>query len=382
MSRSNFGHVQYVSRGKYRVFWDDAAKPDGSRHQRSKTITGTRDDAEVFLARVRAGIEGIDGGVTFNTFWALVVEPTFGDLASKTVSGYRRVWSKELAARIGSMQVSKLTWRTANTVIGDINAPSVQRAAHRLLKKVCNMAIDEQLLGINPVNRNIRMKRQKRREKTMVEAHDMVRFLASIKGSRYEALTVLEIGGGMRHEEASPILAEDVSRLSIDGRTYAAINIKRALVTVDGRKELKDTKNGFSEREAVLGEPFASRILAIAENTEGPLVPGCSPAGDEPNESWFANPTHVTRNWHKWCDRNGIDYVRFGDMRTVYSILHGEAGSLDSLVSLSMGHSDNTTRGRNYQRSTRRGMVLIADTLTDYLTESAPCYDSLQEDFA
>lgn len=38
----------------------------------------------------------------------------------------------------------------------------------------------------------------------------------------------------------------------------------------------------------------------------------------------------------------------------------------------SMGHSDGTTRGKNYQRITRKALCAIADKLTDHIaSESA-----------
>lgn len=384
MSRSNFGHIQRIAKDKYRIYWDDPPKPDGSRNQRSPTIVGTRDDAELALARARVGLYGVESSITYDEYWTTVVQPSFAGLAAKTVSGYERVWWVELSPRIGRIRVSKTTRRLVVSVIGDISAPSVQRAAHRVWKKVCNMAMaeDEPLLQVNPVDRNVRMKPQRKRKKGEVDAEAMMRYLAAVRGTRYEALVLQEIGGGLRHEEASAVCKADVARLEDRGRLYAAVDVNKALVTVDGRKLLKSTKNEPSERTAIIGEPFASSLLAIAEAAPGPaLMPGRSPDGETTNETWFANPMHVSRNWSKWCDRNGIDYVRFGDMRTIYSDLHAEAGSLDSLVALSMGHSDGTTRGRNYQRNTRRGMQLIADSLTDYLVESAPCHELWDDGF-
>ncbi len=211
MSRSNFGHIQRVSKGKYRIYWDGPPKPDGRRNQRSRTVDGTRDDAEVELARIRAGMKGAPRSATLHDYWLLSVEPTLCALEPKTAHEYRRLWAREIEPRLGGVRVDALTQTAAQAAIGAVGSPSAQRSTAALLKKVCNMAI--------------------------------------------------------------------------------------------------------------------------------------------------------------------------GDMRTVYSTLHGEAGSPDSLVSLSMGHSDGTTRGRNYQKHTRRGMALIADCLTDYLLESAPCYEMLRKMF-
>lgn len=382
MSRSNFGHIQRVSKGKYRIYWDGPPKPDGGRNQRSRTVNGTRDDAEVELARIRVGAKGAPRSATLRDYWLVSVEPTLCALEPKTAHEYRRLWAREIEPRLGGVRVDALTQTAAQAAIGAVGSPSVQRSAAALLKKVCNMAMGDMLLDRNPVTRALRMKRAKPRGKTMVEARDMPGYLASLSGTRYLGLAALEVGGGLRHEEAVAVTGSDVSPFEDGGRLYAAVQVRRALVTVNGRKLLKDTKNGFSEREAVLGEPFASLVLGFAGGKDAALLPGPRPEGSAPNETWFANPATVTHNWRDWCGAHDVPYVRFGDMRTVYSTLHGEAGSPDSLVSLSMGHSDGTTRGRNYQKHTRRGMVLIADCLTDYLFESAPCYEMLHRMFA
>lgn len=164
MSRSNFGHIQRVSKGKYRIYWDGPPKPDGRRNQRSRTVDGTRDDAEVELARPHPG-----------------------------------------------------------------------------------------------------------RDEGRAPVGDAARLLAAVGG-------------------ADPV------------------------------------------------RPGAQ---------DGARVPQALGEGDR---------------------------AQAGGVR-----VDAEAGSPDSLVSLSMGHSDGTTRGRNYQKHTRRGMALVADCLTDYLLESAPCYEMLRK---
>lgn len=61
-----------------------------------------------------------------------VVEPTLPDLASKTRSGYERVWNRELKPRIGADAVTATSYQRACRVIADIEAPSAQRAAKAL----------------------------------------------------------------------------------------------------------------------------------------------------------------------------------------------------------------------------------------------------------
>ena len=136
-------------------------------------------------------------------------------------------------------------------------------------------------------------------------------------------------------------------------------------MTYSDGKVLKETKNGFSEREVVVGEPFRARILELSEGSGIALSSGGGSPGDP--ASYYTSPQTACRNYRGWCERHGVPYVAPKNLRSSYATLHGEAGSLDSLVSGSMGHSDGTTRGRHYQAVTRRGLALIADNLAEHL---------------
>lgn len=367
--RRRWGHIQTVVPGaKYRIFWPAKSK-DGSRKQPSRIVYGTYKDADAELTRIEVAKTGVvDQDIKYDMYWAAIVWPSCCDLEEKTKHGYNRVWTKELEPRIGHIRVSDTTYRLVCAVIADIDAPSVQRAAHALWKKICNMAMHDYLLDRNPVDRTVRMKPKNKRVKTDLTAEGLMELTQALEGSRYQKLVIFEAVGGFRHEEACPIMDEDISEMELDGKRYACVEISRALVTVEGKRVLKGTKNEGSMRSQLFAEPFASILLD--DRKPGALFPGKSPKGNEINESWFANPQHLSRNWRKWCERNGREYIRFADMRTIYSDRHAEAGSLDSLVQLSMGHDDGSTRGRNYQKMTFKMKALIASNLADYLVDS------------
>jgi len=368
--RRRWGHIQTVTPGeKYRIFWPCDKSKDGGRKQPSRVVYGTRKDAETELEKIRVINTGVvDRDIKYDMYWAAVVWPSCSDLEEKTKHGYNRVWTKELEPRIGHISFAFTTYRLVCAVIADIDAPSVQRAAHALWKKICNMAIHDRLIADNPVDRTVRMKKRNKRVKTDIAAEDMLELIYALKETRYQKLVILEAVGGFRHEEACAILDDDISEMELDGKRYACVEISRALVTVAGRRVLKGTKTEGSMRSQLFAEPFASILLD--DRKPGALFPGKSPKDEEINESWFANPQHVSRNWRKWCERHGRDYIRFADMRTIYSDRHSEAGSLDSLVQMSMGHDDGTTRGRNYQRMSLKMLAIIASNLAEYLAES------------
>lgn len=377
--RRRWGSIETVVPGEvYRIRWPNGHKPSGDRDRPGQMVYGTWNDAAIELERIHIALTGVvDSDITYDMYWRAVVWPSCEGLESKTKSGYERVYVKELSPQIGADRVCDTTYRRASAVLGGIEAPSVQRAAHALWKKMCNMAIHDKLLQANPIDRTIPLKPKNEREKGTVEASDVFGLLSALGTSRYWRMVLLECVGGFRHEEAMPVCGFDISEYR-DPRTrgrYACVAIERALVSVDGRKELKGPKTERSRRLQLFAEPFASMLLSL--QGEGPLFPGRRPEGDDPNETWFANPTHITRNWRKWCERNGWEYIRPADMRTVYSDWHAEAESLDSIVQLSMGHDDGSTRGRNYQRLSLKVLAMIADNLAEYLISAAPCSDLL-----
>lgn len=366
MARSLFGSIDYLGPDRYRIRWTDEGR------RRSKTVRGTRDDAEAMLAAAmlrRGRVEDMP----WRSFWAAAVTPTFAGLAEKTVSGYERVWRVELEPRIGSKMVGATNWRQVEAVLSDIRATSVQRSAMRLWRKMCNLAVRDGLLDRNPVDRSIRLAPHVKRRKVLIAADEVGPWMEAVRGIKYEPVFLLEVGGGLRHEEACAMVWENVEAFEAYGRAYVAAKVERGLVTVDGRKVLKGVKNEFSVREVVLGEPFASRLAELHQGT-GPVCPGTWPRVEVPyTERSFASPSTITHNWRTWCGKHGMPYVRPGDMRSAFATLHGEAGTPDSLVSMAMGHADGgSTKARSYQQRTRRGMIVAADSLTDYLKESDP----------
>ncbi len=150
------------------------------------------------------------------------------------------------------------------------------------------------------------------------------------------------------------------------GREYALLSVSDTIVSAAGGAVLQrgETKTELSNRLMVVGAPFAPRLLELANGRSGPMV--ASPSSD----SGHTSPMTMAHNWAAWCERHGIDRVRLGDMRTCWSTMHAEAGSPDSLVSLAMGHSDGTTRGSHYLRSTMRSLARLADSLSDAIEDA------------
>lgn len=298
----------------------------------------------------------------WRTFWARSVEPQIGRLSERTRDEYRRLWRRDLRPLIGSMEVSKTDWRAANAALTSIESPTVQRHAGALLRKICNMAVREGLLKENPV-KAIQYAPHRKKRRALVDSLHVHRFIEGIKGIKYEPLLLLELGAGLRVEEACALTWEDLSELEFLGRRYCAVNVDKALVLVRGGTLLKCTKNSTSERTAICGEPFASRVIALREGKSGPLVA---------NGGAYTSPSTITHNWRAWCRDKGVEYVTPKDLRASYATIMGEAGAQDSVVSGNMGHADATTKAQNYQAVTIAAKCRAADCLAEWLRQLAP----------
>lgn len=337
MTRSRFGSIQRLSPGRYRVFWTEAGV------RRSKVVHGDRDAAEAYLAHMRLGDGNVDD-MPWAEYYGKAVVPTYEGLAVKTVADYERLWKRELAPRIGTRLVSTTDWRLVERVIGKVDSPSVQRHVFRLWRKMCNLAVRDGLLDRNPCDRSIRMKREKRREKRLYAADEVMPLVRALDGTMLQRLVVMELCAGLRHEEACAMTGADVSME--DGR--AVLRVSKAVVYQDGRLHRKETKTAFSDREVALSGHLARIFASCVWPTSTQL------------------PTTATHTWREWCENHGVEYVRFGDMRSNFATLACECCD-SSLVSLALGHGDGTTRGRHYQQSTRRGVEIVADAFADYV---------------
>lgn len=368
--RSAKGHMKQLGPGRWWVGKEGAPDPvTGKRTQPGFVVRGSRVDAAVALAAYIG--EGLPRDTTWNAFYAQVVEPTFVNLSKRTASDYRRLWEVELKHRIGNERVADMDWQRANEVLTDISAPTVQRYAGRFLKKMCNMAIRDRahLLVVNPVDKTIQYAPHRKRQKVLVEADGVFKFLENIQGIKYEPLILCELGAGCRPEEARALLWEDVSAYDFKGVTYCVLSIGKALTVVDHAPYLKDTKNEPSARDAVMGEPFASRMLVLSEWKNGPLVPSGAPYDESKPEAWYTSPTTIAHNWKQWCKRHKVEHVTEENMRSSYASMMGEAMVPDSVVAGNMGHTDGTTKSKHYQRVTMRAKCMAADMLAESLED-------------
>lgn len=356
-NKTRWGHIEELSDDKFRIHWDDGYDSNGKRRKHSRTIYGTWEDAEYELAKEYIRRGGTFPDMTYEQLWDGIVEPSFEkrELAVRTIQGDKRVWNKELKHRIGKDIVRDTTPRRVESVLDEIKSAWVQRSTFSLWRKMINLAIHEGLDMRNPCTRYVCRKKAVPEQRPLLEAHEVMEWMENLDGFMYESIVLILAGSGMRVEEACALTIDDIE---ISDR-YLYITLNKALVSTPHGSILKGMKTDdrFAIRTLAIGEPFASRIAELLPN-EGIIL------SSKRSDNGYLNPNNFSRGYKKWCEAKKMKYVNAGKLRKSWSVMQGEAGSLDSLVSLAMGHSDGSTRGRNYQQLTRSAAVGLADALT------------------
>lgn len=358
--KSAFGSIEKRGHNVYRIKWTDR------EGRKSETVHGTRYAAQKRLSEIQLGIYGGKGYTTYYEYWDAVVEPSLAVLSGNTQHEYRTSWRRYLEPNVGNMAMAETTWKTVEDVIASIDSTSGQRKCYRFWRKMLNMAIRDRRdtnVTSNPCDRSIHMRQHVKREKVLLESQEVVPWMRSICGIKYEALLLILSGSGMRPGEAIGLTWDKIEPVEILGTMYAKVRIDSTVTLVDNKKEEKETKNAVSTRTVLIGEPWASRILELRQ--DGYLVQNA--------QKQATSPATIAHNYKDWCDTHKVKHVTMENLRTSYSTMCGEAGCVDSLVDFQMGHAGASTRAKHYQLSTLKGLALVADTLFEYLWSVSPC---------
>lgn len=338
-----FGHVR--KRGNsYRAYWREYGK------QKCKTFS-TSEDAFDHLARMRLHQGQVDFAVTYNQYYTGVLKPSIKDLSPRTKADYEYYWNK-MKPFIGRIKISSTDWRLIQNTIDNFDNPEAQRKIFNIWKKMLNFAVRDGLLLKNPCNDQIQRKQIIRKPKKIWNKEELCEMLIKLDGTRYALPVLLECCCGLRHEEFCGINTPDINF----DNGWPIISINKAVTSVNGKKVIKDTKTLTSTREVVLHKRFTDYLNA---NTQGLQY--------KRSLQDYPHPQSLTKSFRLYCKRNNLDFIPFGNMRTVYATLSAEAGCVDSIVSMSMGHAGNNIKQKNYQKMTIKALKMNATAFVEYL---------------
>lgn len=331
--------------------WDPAA---GRYHQVSRTVRGTKRDAEKVLTQIQAQID--QGGATRGgdvTVAELLVEwldMIEGDRSPSTMQSHRSKAELHLIPAIGRLKVRKLTTRHLDELYLDLTrkkhlAPATVRQVHAIIRRALHQAmrwgwIDRNLatFATLPAARRHQV-RPPSPEAAMALIDQATPLLALFL--RMSATT------GARRGEVCALRWDDVD---LDARL---VHIHRSVLQLTGNKVLiKDTKT-HSERTVAVDMETATRLAARRAEVETALAGGPTivelpyifshDGGEHP---W--RPDYVTAAWRRLCDAAGVTGVRVHDLRHMHASYLLDAGVPLHTVSRRLGHERASTTSDIY----------------------------------
>lgn len=351
--RSAFGNITKEKNGTYRVRWSENG-------QRKSKRCKTYKEATEIQANARLMYGGTNYNLTYNDYYNGVIKKTYNTISKRTRYQYESSWEL-LKPKVEKMRISDTNWRFIQNTISEFPSWSKQRKVLALWRKILNFAVRDEIIRTNPTANGVQLIKPKKREKPLYTKDELKEVLEQVKGTRYGIAVLIMCVCGLRLEEYCGLNTRDFDFIGDEGWVY--ITVRQAVTSVNGSKVIKEVKTPTSARTIALHRDFTKYL-----SEHNKFMTNKRTLAD------YLNPASFNRNWHNYCDRNGIKYCPMGFMRSVYATLSAEAGCLDSVVSKSMGHIGNNVRERNYMSATMQALKLNATTLAEYID-----YDDMRE---
>lgn len=337
MSRRDFGTIVAKDQGKWLVRWSEGGR------RKSKTVTGSKRDAQRFLAGIQAAATGDVSHMTLGTFWEHRYRPHVDRLAETTVLGYEHVWAASVRPRFGDVAMADVS---RADVQDWLDGMSHGKASHALalMRAMYGYAEDLGLVDVNVMRKKYRLPRKDARMRAVNDmTHDratLEAILTACEGQSWEAGYILSAFGGLRREEALGCRWESIEWA--DG--FALVHVHEVCVSVNGRPVVKETKTAHSVRTVPIPAPYSTRLAAIR--------------AQYPDDVWVSddgfgsplNPDTVAERWKRWHTLQPFPFVPWKNLRKSYgSVLHGEGIDLATIAKL-LGHSGTQTTYSWYDR--------------------------------
>lgn len=362
---------QIISKGdrKWQVRWFEGVE-DGKRIYRSKTIHGTKRDAQRYLNGVHTsrdlGTYAAPSKKTLGEFLDDWLESRRSQLQPRTLESY--AWLLDRYVRpwgvppLSRRRLDTLRLEDIQALVNDLGTREVQRAkgeklegtgrtlsartirlTHAVLGAALKDAVRQRLIVTNPAEL-AKLPRQERREMRALTPDEVQRFREAAREDDFAPLWDFFLATGCRPGEALAVRWQDLDL------ERGRLQIVRALTRVKGKPEFKEPKTKGSRRSIPLG-PSVVRTLARHRKAqaENALKLGRDYARDL--DLVFANPLGTPLDQRNLARRHFEPILKRAELGTLrmYDLRHTHATQLlvdgvhAKVVSERLGHSSIRT---------------------------------------
>lgn len=338
------GSIREVAPGKFVIRASSGRRADGQRRTQSRTVYGTRQDAEIACATLCAEMGAKpslgDSMVCNDYFWGFWV-PVHGSLlANSTVDRYKNVWKVHIEESIGRLPAEKVSRSEVQRWAVKLPTAATAKKAYSVLSSVLHTMYDDELVDDLPLPRKPRLPKHQAPLAEAWSAEEICEAVARLRNHPMEAVVLAFVGGGFRREEVLALYpARDITWAtvtSIDGKELMVGRgiIREAVTQLDGRKSTKT----WHERPFTIAPPFADRLHEIVADwpEDRPFL--CRMDGKPLKLS------SVPETWRRLFKPGGplagMRYVQFRTLRHAHETLASMAGVSDAVNAAVHGHSE------------------------------------------
>jgi integrase len=317
---------------------------DGRRHRISKTIHGTRKDAQTYLtAKLRERDLGTLAPRTTETLdayldrWLRDVAPM--TRKPRTLSNDRNVLRLYVRPHLGGYRLADLSplhvQETYRKLVAAGLSPKTVRHAGTTLGTALGHAVHpERLIPVNPVA-GTKAPRLRKKEMRVFTVDQAVAFLRAVASHRHAALFTLALCTGMRPEEYLGLQRHDVDLPA------GTLTVSRVLVNDHGKTSYEhDPKTDSARRVLLVPEPALTLLKAhmLTSPRKDPQAPVFAYPDGRPLDARNLN----RRQFQPLCRHARLPVIRLYDLRHTHATLMHAAGVDPKVYGAGLGHSSIT----------------------------------------
>ena len=390
------GSIEKRGENTYRLVVSGGKNLDGTRCKKTKTIHGTRKDAEIalaeFITEVNRGLVPEGKSITFEEFFYIWDEKYASkELAPKTYSRYIGILKSRILPYLGSFPLDKIKptdlmnfydMLENDTQIKRIAKNNGQRTLkplspktilehHRLISAMLQNAVYWQLLPSNPARR---VKPPKTKKPKMEFFNDdeckfLIQSLMELTGSKlkYKVAILLDIFSGVRRGE---LIGLEWSDVDFKNETIN-INKSTQYLPENGIFD-KDTKTESSNRIVPIPNYITNALLEYKEwYDEQKDI--CGDKWINSNKLFVQDdgkamhPDTIGKWFKPYIEKLGLPIIKFHGIRHTNATLM-IANNVDiATVSARLGHASINTTIKYYVHPLEKNMRKAAYVLQDLL---------------
>jgi integrase len=339
--------IEARGKGSWRITVAGGRDPITGRYIRLReTVRGTktearrrRDELLVQVARGTAVQATRETVAVFLERW-IAHRQSIGKVRPKVAHTYRGYLRREIAPRIGSMQIAAVRPLHVQRVIDEalangLSARSVVQV-HRIMHAAFRQAVRWQAIAVNPSDGVTPPKVEQARLR-VPSASDVARLLAAVD-AEYRTPLALAAGTGLRRGE---VLGLTWPAVDFDGRPR--IRVAGTLQRADGSLVVLPPKTERSRRVVPLPPSLAEALKRYrAEQNERRLIAGPAWGDDfvfDRGNGQPLDPDTFSKAFRSAARGIGLDGVRLHDLRHAFASMLVGAGTNARVVGDLLGHA-------------------------------------------